>query len=65
MDRGLTGGEAAGRDPADGLVPHPTTEVAHVITIDAPPDRVRPGLARLGRDRAGTFRKDDRPVAVA
>jgi hypothetical protein len=35
------------------LVPEPTFEATHAITIDAPPDRVWPWIAQMGAGRAG------------
>ncbi len=41
--------------PGDDLVPSPTMELTHGVTIHAPPDQVWPWLVQLGHGRVGSY----------
>ena len=41
--------------PGDASVPNPYHQLHHVVTIDAPPEKVWPWLVQLGQDRAGFY----------
>ncbi|GAB2878247.1 hypothetical protein GCM10027026_31190 [Myroides odoratimimus subsp. xuanwuensis] len=52
---GSTREERAGRMPGDDIVPHPTVQTDHAITIDASPSAVWPWLVQMGWGRGGWY----------
>lgn len=52
---GATDSEVKTSLPADDLVPNPTGEATHAITINAPVSEVWPWLVQIGQDRAGFY----------
>ena len=44
--------------PGDGLLPGPASQATHAVMVDAPPERVWPWLAQMGRGRAGFYGLD-------
>jgi hypothetical protein len=55
---GATDAEAREPLPGDEIVPHPSVETTHAITIDAPAAEVWPWLAQMGYGRAGWYTND-------
>ena len=47
--------EARAPLPGDEVVPHPTGEATHAVTIGVPPEAVWPWLAQMGCGRAGWY----------
>lgn len=47
--------EVAAAVPGDDLVPHPDVVMDRGFTLDAPPERVWPWFAQLGKNRAGWY----------
>src|SRR5690242_7804402 len=41
--------------PGDDVVPHPTGEATHAVTIGVPPEAVWPWLVQMGSGRAGWY----------
>jgi hypothetical protein len=52
---GSTEDERARHLPGDELLPSPTVQTDHAITIDAPPSAVLPWLVQMGWGRAGWY----------
>ncbi len=52
---GSTPGERAAALPGDGIIPLPTVQTDHAVTIDAPPEAVWPWLVQMGWGRAGWY----------
>lgn len=52
---GSTREERAARLPGDDIVPRPTVQTDHAITIDAPPSAVWPWLVQMGWGRGGWY----------
>jgi hypothetical protein len=52
---GATDQEIARSMPGDELLPNPTVEWTHGVTIDAPPEEVWPWIAQLGEGRGGFY----------
>jgi glyoxylase-like metal-dependent hydrolase (beta-lactamase superfamily II) len=52
---GATVEEQAMPLPGDDLVPAPTAQVTHALTINAPPQQVWPWLVQIGHGRAGFY----------
>ena len=44
--------------PGDGLLPGPASQATHAVMVNAPPERVWPWLAQMGRGRAGFYGLD-------
>ena len=44
--------------PGDDLLPDAGAEATHEVTVDAPPERIWPWLAQMGRGRAGFYSID-------
>ncbi|HSJ73333.1 MAG TPA: hypothetical protein VK904_03375 [Miltoncostaeaceae bacterium] len=44
--------------PGDGLLPGPASQVTHALMVGAPPERIWPWLAQMGRGRAGFYGVD-------
>ena len=44
--------------PGDDLLPDAGAQVTHEVTVDAPPERIWPWLAQMGRGRAGFYSID-------
>jgi hypothetical protein len=44
--------------PGDGLLSEPASQATHAVVVDAPPERVWPWLAQMGRGRAGFYDLD-------
>jgi hypothetical protein len=55
---GTTGDETARHLPGDELVPDPSLNATHAVTIDAPPANVWPWLVQLGYGRGGFYSYD-------
>jgi hypothetical protein len=55
---GATEEEAAETLPGDERTPHPRVQSTRAITIDAPPERVRPWIVQMGIGRAGFYSHD-------
>src|SRR5450631_99766 len=58
MRWGATDEEVTGAYPGADLVPHGQRAATMAVTIDAPPDQVRPWLVQLGGDRGGWYSWD-------
>lgn len=52
---GSTGDERRADPDGEDLVTDPGLVMDHTVTIEAPPDRVSPWLALIGRDRGGFY----------
>lgn len=52
---GATDGEARAALPGDDLVPAPTLQTTHAVTIDAPAAAIWPWLVQMGLYRAGWY----------
>ena len=52
---GATDNEVKASSAADDLVPNPTGEATHAITINAPVSEVWPWLVQMGQDKAGFY----------
>jgi len=55
MNWGATGEEVNRTLPGDELAPRSPYIATHAITIHAPPEKVWPWIAQIGRDRAGWY----------
>lgn len=52
---GTRGDEVTRPLPGEELVPGPAASLTQAITIDAPPETVRPWVAQLGQDKGGFY----------
>jgi hypothetical protein len=58
LTSGATGNETSRAYPGDELVPDPEGGATMATTLPAPPDRVWPWLAQMGRERGGWYSWD-------